>query len=236
MTARFEALKQAADERWRDLHSQQAWIRVGSALCGEAAGAEEVIEALREEISSRGIEATISITGCAGLCYAEPLVDIVTPGGARVFYNNVTPDTVPQIVESHVVNGQPDATMAYAQLGDNGVDGIAAFNDLPMMKGQVRLALRNAGNIDPNDINQYIANGGYAGLDRALTSMTPAEVLKEVQDSGLRGRGGAAFPTGVKWSFLVRSTSPRKYILCNCEEGDPALSTTRGSWKATHTP
>ena len=228
MTARFEALKQAADERWRDLHSQQAWIRVGSALCGEAAGAEEVIEALREEVSRRGIEATISITGCAGLCYAEPLVDILTPGGARVFYNNVTPENVPQIVESHIVNGQPNATMAYAQLGDNGIDGIAAFNDLPMMKGQVRIALRNAGNIDPNDINQYIANGGYAGLDRALTAMTPEEVLKEIQDSGLRGRGGAAFPTGVKWSFLVRSTSPRKYILCNCEEGDPGAFNDKG--------
>lgn len=228
MTVRFEELKKAADERWAELHGQQAWIRVGSAICGEAAGAEEVIEALQQEVKKRRIKATVSIVGCLGPCYAEPLVDIITPGGSRVFYNNVTPDLVSQIVEAHITNGQPDSELAFAYEGDTEVEGVSPLYDLPMMKGQVRIAMRNAGNIDPFDINQYIANGGYSGLDRALTSMTPEEVLQEVKDSGLRGRGGAAFPTGVKWGFLVGSKSPVKYILCNCEEGDPGAFNDKG--------
>ena len=97
-----------------------------------------------------------------------------------------------------------------------------------MMKSQLRIALRNAGTIDPYDIYQYIANGGYSALHRALTEMTPEQTLEEVNKSGLRGRGGAAFSTGTKWSFLARSPGPVKYILCNCEEGDPGAFNDKG--------
>ena len=96
------------------------------------------------------------------------------------------------------------------------------------MRLQERIALRNAGHIAPDDIYQYIAKGGYAGLNKALFAMEPADVIKEITDSGLRGRGGAAFPTGVKWGFLVRSPGPPKYILCNCEEGDPGAFNDKG--------
>ena len=101
--------------------------------------------------------------------------------------------------------------------------GLPNFNELPQIKFQNRIALRNAGHIDPKDIYQYIARGGYLGLNRSLTDLKPEDVIEEVKSSGLRGRGGAAFPTGVKWSFMTRGEKP-KYILCNCEEGDP------GAW------
>ena len=104
---------------------------------------------------------------------------------------------------------------------DAEVPGVPRLEDLPMMRRQVRVALRNAGQIDPTDVDQYVARGGFSGLDKALSSLTPEQTLDEVKNSGLRGRGGAAFPTGMKWGFLAGNPAPQKYILCNCEEGDP---------------
>ena len=102
-----------------------------------------------------------------------------------------------------------------------------------MMRLQQRIALRNAGEIDPCELYQYLARGGFEGLDRAVSTMAPEEVVQLVKDSGLRGRGGAAFSTGTKWGFLSGNPAPIKYILCNCEEGDPGASTTRPSWSRT---
>ena len=225
----FEELLQESQRRFQELEAgDKPWIRVGTAVCGEAAGAFQVIEALNAELDKRGIAANVSAVGCLGLCYAETLVDILKPGKPRIFYKNVTPEMVPGLVESYLVGDDPRPDLALAYSGEGSLDGIPRLEDLPMWSRQVRIALRNCGHIDPLDIYQYIAQGGYAALNKAVTQMQPEDVIKEMQDSGLRGRGGAAFPTGTKWSFLARSPGPLKYVLCNCEEGDPGAYNDKG--------
>ena len=227
--ASFEELLHEAHRRFQELEAgEKPWIRIGTAVCGEAAGAMSVVEAFSAELERRGIAANVSAVGCLGLCYAEPLVDILKPGKPRVFYKNVTPELVPDLVDSYLAGDDPRPDLALGYLGDEQVEGISRLEDLPMWNRQVRIALRNCGHIDPLDIYQYIARGGYAALNRAIVEMQPEEVIQQVQASGLRGRGGAAFPTGTKWSFLARSPGPLKYILCNCEEGDPGAYNDKG--------
>ncbi|MCH8897243.1 MAG: NADH-quinone oxidoreductase subunit F [Chloroflexi bacterium] len=225
----FSEVVAEAERRWTALNDGGVpWIRVGSALCGKAAGCDSVLAALADSLSRHGATAQMSEVGCLGLCFAEPLVDVQLPGGPRVFYGNVTPETADQIVASHVVNGMPLPDLAIGYLGDSAVDGITDLNQHPMKAREIRIALRNAGNIDPGDIYQYIANGGYQALNKSLTEMTAQEMLEQVNISGLRGRGGAAFATGTKWNFLAGSNAPVKYILCNCEEGDPGAFNDKG--------
>ena len=228
--ASFEEIAAESQQRWEELTAGgQPWIRVGTALCGKAAGCDAVIASIEAALEQNGVTAQLSQVGCLGLCFAEPLVDVQLPGGPRVFYGNVTPDMAAEIVSNHVAGGSPLAHLALGYLAAGGPDeevdstlaGIPDLNQHPMRVLENRVALRNAGTIDPGDIHQYIAYGGYHALNRALTEMTPEEVLEDVKTSGLRGRGGAAFPTGVKWGFLAGSNAPQKYILCNCEEGDP---------------
>ena len=229
MSASFPELETEAARRWSEISaSGRPWVRVGTALCGQAAGGEEVADALREAVKRHGADALVTEVGCLGLCFAEPLVDVQFPGGPRVFYGNVSPESADEIVAGHVAGGAPVTHLAlgYLQTGeqDDGFQLLAGMPDLslhPMRAWENRIALRNAGNIDPFDIHQYIANGGYQALNKALTAMTPAETLQEVNASGLRGRGGAAFPTATKWRFLAGNPAPDKYVLCNCEEGDP---------------
>ena len=225
----YAELKAGADRRWQELTGGDTpWIRVGTAMCGHAAGALDVVDALRAELDQREVKATVDEVGCLGLCFAEPLVDVLKPGGARVFFKNVSPADVPSLVHGYLRGGELPPEKALGYLGDIPVDGVPDLASLPQINLQQRIALRNAGHIAPGDIDQYIANGGYAALDKALSQMEPADVIKEVSDAGMRGRGGAAFPTGLKWSFLVRSPGPPKYILCNCEEGDPGAYNDKG--------
>ncbi|MQF99788.1 MAG: NADH-quinone oxidoreductase subunit F [SAR202 cluster bacterium] len=225
----FEELLNTAQQKYQELSSGDTpWIRIGTAVCGHAAGSDDVINAISAELEKRGLQANISPVGCIGLCYAEPIVDIVKAGQPRVFFKNVSVDQVPELVDSYLVNNQIPREMALAYSGESSVDGVPSLDSLPMWKHQVRVAMRNCGEIDPTDIYQYIARGGYAALNKAISRMDPSEVVKEVQDSGLRGRGGAAFSTGTKWSFLVGSPGPTKYILCNCEEGDPGAYNDKG--------
>ncbi len=229
MAASFSDLESEAALRWGEISSgSRPWIRVGTALCGEAAGAKEVADALRQAVAEQAVDALVSEVGCLGLCFAEPLVDVRFPGGPRVFYGNVTPESAGEIVAGHVAGGAPVANLALGYLlpanGSNGLQSPAGLIDLdqhPMRVSENRVALRNAGNIDPFDIHQYIANEGYQALNKALTTMTPADALQEVNVSGLRGRGGAAFPTATKWRFLAGNPASDKYVLCNSEEGDP---------------
>ena len=219
--ATFQELKARADREWRELVSgERPWIRVGTAMCGHAAGAFDVKEAIQAELARLGVDARVDEVGCLGICFAEPLVDIARPGGPRLFFGNVTPDRVAPILESCLRGDRgPDGALGY--LGDQAVAGVPDLGTLPGIGLQDRIALRNAGHIAHDDVFQYIARGGYEGLNKALFEMQPGDVIKEITASGLRGRGGAAFATGIKWSFLVRSPGPPKYILCNCEEGDP---------------
>ena len=227
MSADFKHLEAEAIRR-RDAESSRPWLRVGTALCGQAAGADAVVAALRDALESQGIDARLSEVGCIGLCYAEPLLDVQLPGGARVFYGNFDPERAADVVSAHVVRGQSlaDLALGYLEPEDVRDDFVppAGLRNLalhPMRAWENRIALRNAGNIDPLDIYQYIASGGYRALNRALMEMTPDDALQEVNESGLRGRGGAAFPTATKWRFLAGNPSREKYVLCNCEEGDP---------------
>jgi NADH-quinone oxidoreductase subunit F len=158
--------------------------------------------------------------GCIGLCYAEPLVEIKKPGMPSVFYGNVTPELASEIVRDYVVGGNPRSDLALGTRGEGAIDGIPCFYDLPVLKPQVRIALRNCGNIDPENIHHYVANGGYEGLSKAL-GMSRQEVIDVVKKSGLRGRGGAGFPTGVKWQFCHDAPGDIKYLVCNADEGDP---------------
>ncbi len=225
----YTELRQRADEHWQGLVAgERPWIRVGTAMCGHAAGAAEILDAIRNELEARGVEANVDEVGCLGLCFAEPLVDILKPGGSRLFFGNVIPGDVPALIEGYLLSGGVRGPEPLGYLGDTPIDGVPDLNELPGMRLQERIALRNAGTIAPADVLQYVANGGYAGLNKALFEMDPQGVIKEVTDSGLRGRGGAAFPTGVKWGFLVRSPGPPKYILCNCEEGDPGAYNDKG--------
>ena len=225
----YDELKAQADQRWLSLVSgDRPWIRVGTAMCGHAVGAFQVVDALKADLARRGIDATVDEVGCLGICRAEPLVDILKPGGSRLFFKNVSPEDVPEIIDAYLVDDRVPADKAIGYLGDSPIDGVPDLNSIAGMRTQQRIALRNAGHIAPDDVHQYIAQGGYAALNKALFSMEPADVIKEITDSGLRGRGGAAFPTGVKWSFLVRSPGPPKYILCNCEEGDPGAYNDKG--------
>ena len=227
MPASFEQLEAEALRRQEE-EAQRPWLRVGTALCGLAAGGGAVVAALRGALDARGVDARLSEVGCFGLCYAEPLLDVQLPGGPRIFYGNFDPEKAEEVVASHVIGGRPveELALGYLAPDDAGDDFIPppGLRDLslhPMRVWENRIALRNAGNIDPVDVYQYIASGGYRALRRALLEMTPEDALQQVNESGLRGRGGAAFPTATKWRFLAGNPSRDKYVLCNCEEGDP---------------
>ncbi|MBL7208537.1 MAG: NADH-quinone oxidoreductase subunit NuoF [Dehalococcoidia bacterium] len=200
--------------------SQKPRILVGMGTCGIAAGAEDIIKALNEGLTQRHVQADIVRVGCIGLCYAEPLTEIIKPGKPSVFYGNLTPELIFEVVEDYLVADNPRHDLALGTRGKGRLEGIPRLFDLPVLKPQVRISLRNCGNIDPENINHYIANGGYEGLAQALR-MRPQEVIDEIKKSGLRGRGGAGFPTGNKWQFCHDAPGDIRYIICNADEGDP---------------
>ncbi|MFW6147188.1 MAG: FAD-dependent oxidoreductase [Thermodesulfobacteriota bacterium] len=217
----IEELQLRAKEKWRAMEEgSPSLIRVGTATCGLAAGAAEVIEAIEEEVDALHKEVTILRVGCIGCCYAEPLVDIKKPGKPRIIYGNVTPDTAKEIIKDYIVDDNPRPDLAMGTIGQGEIDTIPSFFDLPYYKPQVRLITENCGTIDPRDIDHYIANGGFEGLSSAL-STSPEEVIAAVKASGLRGRGGAGFPTGLKWDFCRKAEGSPKYLICNADEGDP---------------
>ena len=217
----FEQMQRRAISEWEALEqSSVPRILVGAATCGRAAGAGAVIEALQTGLRQQGLEATITQVGCIGLCYAEPLVDIIKPSRPRICYSNVTPQIVTQLIEDYLIKDDPRPDLALGTIGDGSVESIPKFFELPVLKPQVRIILRHCGFIDPTNINHYLANGGYSGLVKAL-QMSPQEIIQEIKKSGLRGRGGAGFPTGQKWEFCRNASGEPKYIVCNADEGDP---------------
>jgi NADH:ubiquinone oxidoreductase subunit F (NADH-binding)/(2Fe-2S) ferredoxin/Pyruvate/2-oxoacid:ferredoxin oxidoreductase delta subunit len=219
----FTSLQQQAKREW-DAFSRpdRRRVLIGSATCGRAAGSSEVVKAFKTELKKHGLEAdtTLAEVGCLGMCYAEVLVEIRGRDGRQVLYNGVDPRMVPRLVESHLLGGEPVLTRAMAVMGGEPLDGVPAFEQMPMMRSQVRIVLRNCGVIDPVNLLHYVGRGGYSGLARAL-QMPYAEVIEEVKRSGLRGRGGAGFPTGTKWEFARKSPGDVKYVICNADEGDP---------------
>ena len=179
----------------------------------------EIVDKLNEEIKRCGIDKDVQVilTGCFGLCALGPIM-IVYPEGC--FYSMVDIKNVPQIVEEHLLNGNPIRSLLYDETVEE--DGsIKSLNETDFYKKQIRVALRNCGVVDPEDIDEYIAVDGYQALAKVLTEYTPDEVIKIVSDSGLRGRGGGGFPTGRKWALCAPNKADQKYVVCNADEGDP---------------
>ena len=215
--------RENAKKIWEDFSSgKKARVMVGAATCGRAAGALDVISAFKSELKAQGLENDVDVveTACIGLCYAEPLVEVRRAGEPSVLYSRVSPKDVGKLVKEHLVEGNPVASKAEAVMSDSEYMGIKPFSQHPMIALQKRIVLRNCGVIDPSSFEHYLARGGYKGIERAF-SMSPEEVIEEMKASGLRGRGGAGFPTGVKWGFARASKSDEKYIICNADEGDP---------------
>jgi len=214
----FDDIQRQASSKWEALNERPR-ILIGSATCGRAAGALGVIQTFENELKRRNSEAAITQVGCIGLCHTEPLVIITKPGDFHISYGNVTPEIVPRLVEGYVLGDDPCLELALGtfEMGD----GEAPFiPELPRFEHEQRLILRHCGYIDPEDINQYIAQGGYSSLAQALETR-PEEIIAEIKKSGLRGRGGAGFSTGVKWELCHNALGTPKYIICNADEGDP---------------
>ena len=191
-------------------------------ICGgtgcHATGSIAVKTALEQEIEAKGIADRVKVveTGCNGFCAMGPLL-VVHPGD--IFYQKLTADDIPELVESQLVKGQTVERLFYKDPVSK--QRIASQNDIPFFAHQMPRALRNKGLINPEDINDYIGRDGYFGAARALFEMTPEEITEQMKISGLRGRGGAGFPTGVKWDFARKSGGAIKFVLCNADEGDP---------------
>ena len=202
-------------------------IRSHVLICGgtgcTSSGSAAVHEKFEQELKANGLENEIKLvqTGCFGLCALGPVV-IVYPEGT--FYSRVTADDIPEIVSEHLLKGRPVQRLVYDETdGAKTDDQPVALSDTSFYKKQKRVALRNCGVIDPENIEEYIGTGGYQGLGKVLTEMTPEEVIDTILASGLRGRGGAGFPTGQKWKLartLVQDGG-QKYVCCNADEGDP---------------
>jgi NADH-quinone oxidoreductase subunit F len=217
----YQDLRAKADEAWAPIASPgRTLIRVGDATCSRVVGAGETLERLRQEVQTRGLDADVMATGCLGLCFAEPLVEITRPNGQSVLYQKITADSVPKLVSQSIAGDGIAREMALASSGGQVAGGIPSLDSLEFMRGQVRRLMANCGVTDPDNIDHYIARGGYEGLVRAL-KMKPVDVIEEVKKSGLWGRGGAAFSTGLKWEFLLNAKREPKYLICNADEGDP---------------
>ena len=177
-----------------------------------------IIEALEAEIAKKGLQDEVKVvrTGCFGLCALGPIM-IVYPEGS--FYSQVKVTDVPEIVEEHLLKGRLVKRLLYDETVT--MDDVKSLQETDFYKKQHRVALRNCGVIDPENIEEYIAFDGYMALAKCLKEYTPAEVIQIVKDSGLRGRGGGGFPTGLKWSFTAANEADQKYVVCNADEGDP---------------
>jgi len=197
---------------WERDKKNASWVvKVGLASCGIAAGGRKVYDTLKASLNDHSLKnVELRRTGCMGMCYSEVLVEVFPPQGRRVFYRNVTPEQVQRIVEEHLIGGKP--VTEWVMPADE-IDNL--------LSKQRRIVLRNCGIIDPESIDDYLEAGGYKAMEMVLHSMSPQEVIDEVTRSGLRGRGGAGFPTGVKWGFARKSPGSQKYVICNADEGDP---------------
>ena len=213
--------RERAARNWEKLQgSPRPVIYVGAGSCGRAAGASEVIEALEGRLAERKVEARIIEVGCIGPCYLEPLVDFQMPGKPRVSYSNVAPKHAVKILDSFLDEDEIPQLHLAGHLAEGAFDGVPRFFDQPMLRPQVRIVLRNCGIIDPEDIDHYLARDGYKAIEKCL-SLSWEEVIEIVKNAGLRGRGGAGFPTWRKWQFCRETESDQRYLICNADEGDP---------------
>ncbi len=203
--------------------AQKPTVTVGLSSCGIAAGAEPVFATLDEELKARGLAVTVQRTGCSGMCSMEPLVEVRIPGKPAVMYGHVTADTAKQIVTEHLVGGTPIKALQVPSVDELAVCACGDHHKPAPAGGpkQYRIVMRNCGVIDPESLDDYVARDGYQALKQVLTGMTPDQVIEQLRISGLRGRGGAGFPTWMKWDLTKKAVGDAKYIICNGDEGDP---------------
>ena len=187
-------------------------IRVGLGTCGTSAGGVQVFDRFKEEITQNKLDVILKETGCMGMCYEEVLVEVVE-NGSHFLYGRITPDKVDKIIEEHIKHNKP--VMEWV------VNNRDESEKELFFKKQKRIVLRNCGEIDPGSIVEYIARDGYQAIRKAIFKMSPGEVIDVVYESGLRGRGGGGFSTGLKWRFAQNASGDKKYIICNADEGDP---------------
>ena len=234
----LEDLENIKEKGLKSLHPEDTKIMVGMATCGLATGANEVYEALVAEAARRNLKIPITKTGCIGFCAREPLVDVLQKGKPRLTYAEVDAKKVPEILDS-LSNGGVKKEWVLGKMVEDvfllegtrrpyleGAES-ADTKDIPshdatgFYEKQQKIAMRNCGFIDPDSIEEYIARGGYFSLHKVLTEMAPEQVVEQVKKSGLRGRGGGGFSTGLKWEITRKSEGDVKYIICNADEGDP---------------
>jgi len=211
-------------------------ISVGMATCGLATGAGEVFDRLGEELKKTGFDAILSRTGCLGFCQMEPVVDLFIPDGPRLTFVEMTPEKATDFIKILTEGKIPtDSLLCVHQretlLGDNfkeygsvGADTVAdvpLYTEVPFFAKQNKIALRNCGVIDPVSIEEYVARSGYRALLEVLSSRTNLELIEDIKTSGLRGRGGGGFPTGLKWEYTLKTEADQRYVVCNADEGDP---------------
>jgi NADH-quinone oxidoreductase subunit F len=218
---KLQRLAKQSQAEWEALQRpDHARIYLGMASCGRAAGSEQVKETILALLKKHKIAAQLVEVGCIGPCYLEPLMDIAAFGNPRISYSNVNSAKAKLIIEKHLLQGEYVRHLAVGHFGAAPFDDLPAFFTQPMLKNQVRIVLKNCGFIDPENIRHYLAQDGYCGLEKALAS-TPDRVIEEIAKSGLRGRGGAGFPTGKKWQICRAANGDSKQIICNADEGDP---------------
>ena len=199
-------------------------IRTHVLICGgtgcTSSGSVKIADSLEEQIALNGLADEVKVvrTGCFGLCALGPVM-IVYPEGT--FYSRVKLEDVPEIVSEHLLKGRVVDRLVYRETEGNEKVEVPSLQETGFYKTQMRVALRNCGVINPEQIDEYIAMDGYSALGKVLTEMTPEQVIQVMKDSGLKGRGGAGFPTGMKWEFAAKNKVPQKYVVCNADEGDP---------------
>ena len=197
-------------------------IVVGNATCGIAAGSKPVLESIRKELAGLGLDnVAVEEVGCIGMCQYEPIMEVYAPGAEKVTYVQMNAEKAARVAHSHIANGQVVGEYTIGAATGEMKDEVLPLTETAFYKKQRRVALRNCGVIDPLSINDYFARDGYQAMAKAFTTMTPADVIQTMKDSGLRGRGGGGFPTGMKWSFAAASEADQKYVICNADEGDP---------------
>jgi len=205
----------------KSLNPEVPRLSVGMATCGLASGSADVFRSFQEQVTSRNLKVIVARTGCIGFCQMEPIVSVKLPGKGELLLKKVTPKLVPRILDALHEGKFPKKAVLCTLNGDTVLDGFPSYRELGFFRKQVKVALRNCGLIDPENFSEYIATNGYHALFKAVTSMKPTAVISAVKHSGLRGRGGAGFPTGQKWELTFSQPSEEKFIICNADEGDP---------------
>ena len=205
-------------------------------VCGgtgcQASASATIVDKLNESLKAHGLteDAQVVTTGCFGFCEKGPIVKVIPD---NTFYTQVTPEDAEEIVAEHILKGRKVARLLYENPETK--EHVSDSKHMGFYQKQMRIALRNCGFIDPENIDEYIARDGYSALAQVITELTPDQAIDMLKQSGLRGRGGAGFPTGLKWQFTKNYTADQKYVVCNADEGDPEPLWTVPSWKVTQT-